>query len=338
MDIRLLSDDDIPQAKALWKEAFNDSDSFIEWYFDNKVLPGNSLGIFDSSLISVLHTIPYTLSIRNKPLKTAFIAGAATSNKRRNEGLMRILLKESIGLMKSRGILMTHLYPFKHSFYEKFGWASYSFVNRKTAENAYNTEGLEVKETDDINALSGLYNDMMSKFDGYVIRGEREWNWRIGELKSDGGRIAAVFKDGNLKAYMMFFCENDKIDVIETVYSDDYYIKTIFDYLLSSWHMKVEYFIPANPGNLSESYGMSRIVSAYDVLKEYGFEGILDSIRVEDGFAEWNNIGHGDKINISDLAVLICGGVTNRKNNANKLVQKFGYDFLNQNTCIFEAY
>ena len=39
VDIRLLEKEDIPQAKALWKEAFADSDAFINWYFAHKVLP-----------------------------------------------------------------------------------------------------------------------------------------------------------------------------------------------------------------------------------------------------------------------------------------------------------
>ena len=54
MDVRLLDNNDTEEAKALWKSAFGDSDDFIDTYFRNKIMPGNSLGIFDGGLKSVV--------------------------------------------------------------------------------------------------------------------------------------------------------------------------------------------------------------------------------------------------------------------------------------------
>jgi predicted acetyltransferase len=334
MGVSLLEPDDIPQARSLWKEAFGDTDEFIEWYFNNKVLPGNSIGVFDGGLISVLHMIPFTISIQKKPVASAFIAGAATSSRRRNEGHMRVLLYEALALLKSRGITMTHLYPFKHSFYENFGWAAYSYMHKLNSENAKSVSGVEIREDAGTEVFDSLYKKMMAGHDGYVIRGKREWEWRIGELKADGGRSAVACDGGEPKAYMLFFCEEDKIDVIETVYSDEYYIRPLLGFISEKWGKNIEYRIPAAWHENAEPFGMARIVDAERLLGFFGAEDMLDCIKIRDDFAGWNNIGSGKEISINEAAAMVHG--TTGKKVSGVMSGKGG--FLDQNACIFEEY
>ena len=182
-----MTEDDIPQAKTLWKAAFCDSDQFIDWYFDNKVLPGHSLGLFGRGLVSVVHMIPYAVRVQGKMLESAMIAGVATAANRRGEGLMKALLLESLALLKTRGILMTHLYPVRHAFYERFGWKTFSYVHKQNVGFTAQRSEAQVIETTDWRMLDTLYMQMMQSFDGYVIRGWREWRWRLDELAADGG-------------------------------------------------------------------------------------------------------------------------------------------------------
>jgi len=217
MDIRLLDSNDIDEAKALWKSAFGDSDALIDTYFENKITTHSSLGMFDNGLACVVHMLPYRIRVQGKEMMSSYIAGAATAQDRRKRGYMRIMLLESLRLMKMRGVLMTHLYPFKHSFYERFGWATYSYVNKPVVTIG---KKAEVRQTKDIGLLDALYQSMTRDYDGYVVRGEKEWKWRLSELFCDGGKAAVLIENDAPVAYMLYFFENNKAEVIEAVYGE----------------------------------------------------------------------------------------------------------------------
>ncbi len=346
MDIRLLSEADINGAKALWKEAFGDSDRYIDWYFANKVLPGNSVGVFDGRLVSALHMIPFEICVQGRPLQSAFIAGAATAKERQGQGLMRTLLLETLKLLRSRGVVMTHLYPFKHSFYENFGWATYSYVYQKKAKKQSGTDGVII-ETDDWRLLAPLYGAMMSRFDGYVIRREREWEWRVGEYMADGGKAALLVKNGTPAAYMIYYDNKGEAEVIETVCGNEDDLHPLLDHILKSGR-SASYFIPAAEPHDAVPYGteplvpycMARVADAQALLKAFGAEEILEHIRISDDFAGWNNIGEGKVIDAGTFAKIVhCGakGILSgeKRDNGSRSLEKV---FSSRVTCIFEQY
>lgn len=340
MDIRLLEGNDIPAAKSLWKQAFGDSDAFINMYFDDKVLPGNSLGLFDDGLISVVHMLPYKIRVQGRSLQSAFIAGAATDKDRRGEGHMRTMLLESLKLMRSRGILMTHLYPFKHSFYENFGWATYSYVQKKTIKSASSQITVNVKETADPELLHSLYQNMIRNLDGYVIRGEREWEWRLDDLFIDGGKVIALVKEDVPTAYMLYYIEDGKAEVIETVYSEEADAETMAEYLLTKGYDAVNYSLVTKDSGAT-AHGMARVVDAQALLREFGAECLLEDVQIVDDFVNWNNIGAdtGIKMTIGELAQLVHCGQVQGINDWNRLKYDCASEiFINRFACIFEQY
>lgn len=334
MDIRLLGEADIRGAKALWKEAFGDSDRFIDWYFANKILPGNSLGMFDERLVSAVHMIPVKICVQGKPLESAFIAGAATAKTRQGQGLMRSLLLETLKLLKSRGIAMTHLYPFRHGFYENLGWATYSYVYNKNVkiQSEYSTG--DAAEARDPRLLAPLYSNMMSRFDGYIIRDEREWQWRFEEHMADGGKAALLVKNSNPAAYMLYNSEGGRAEVIETVYNEEGDLHPLLGHILGKGHESVGYFVPATESQDAAPYGMARIVDIRALLKLFGAEEVLKHIRISDGFAGWNNAGEGMEIDIGAFAKMVHLGVTDASACINLLKKVFSP----RATCIFEQY
>lgn len=336
MDIRLLAPGEMPLAKALWKQAFGDSDAFIDWYFENKVPAGQSLGVFDGGLVSVVHMIPYTISVQHRPLKTAFIAGAATDRARRGEGLMRTLLRESLALMRRQGILLTHLYPFNHGFYERLGWAAYAHVHRQNVAASPQIRRAEVMETADASMLEPLYKKMMRHFDGYVVRTAREWEWRLGELKTDGGKAAVLIENDAAAAYMLYYKEAGTANVIETVYADEAFVGGLLAYLFSQGFQRVKYELPSD--RRGARHAMARVVDAQALLELFGAQSLLDNVSITDNLASWNNLGSGPKpMNVGELARLVhqgaerFGGYLGGSSELNAI-------FVPQTTCIFEAY
>ena len=339
MEVRLLIERDLISAKALWKQAFDDSDAFIDTYFKNKILPGNSIGLFDGGLISVVHMLPFRIRIMGKDLPTAYIAGAATAAAHRGAGHMRTLLFESLKLMRTRGIMMTHLYPFKHSFYEKFGWATYTYVRKITATRPRMHTAAHVVGTADAQLLAPLYTAMMQGCDGYVVRGPREWRWRLEELHSDGGRVIVLMKDTVPAAYMMVYETNGKAEAIETVYTDEADAAALADHLLMQGAKQVRYNLAAQ----GEAHGMARVIDAEALLKEFGAQALLKHVRIIDDFAPWNSIGppSAPEITAAQLAQLVhrgtaLHGIYEKKEH---LVKKCANIFFTpRKTCIFEEY
>lgn len=345
MDVRLLDENDISEAKALWKQAFNDSDAFIDWYFKNKISYGNSLGMFENGLVSVLHMIPFKICVQGRHLDSMFIVGAATAKKRRGEGLMRAVLLESLSLLRHRKILMTHLYPFKHSFYEKFGWATYSYVNKMSATHSVWQQGAEVFETTDYLVLDLMYRKMMRAFDGYVIRDKKEWLWRLGELASAGGRVAVVKKNDVPSAYMLYLPNNQKAEIVETVYSDKQDLSTLLAYILGQGYTRADYIIPAEKHRRAAPHGMARVVDANALLNAFGAEHLLEYVNIVDDFAKWNNISNiyaDQEMSIVELARIFHQGISLQPSEedyeTNILTNNLRNIFSHQNTCIFEAY
>jgi predicted acetyltransferase len=336
MDIRLLEKNETHLAKALWKQAFGDTDAFIDWYFANKVLPGQSIGIFDSGLVSILHMLPFTISVQHRALQSAFIAGAATDKSRRGEGLMRTLLRESLALMKRRGILLTHLYPFKHEFYERLGWAAYSHVRKQSITAASHSRRADVFETSDASLLEPLYNRMMRGFDGYVIRTQREWNWRLGELAVDGGKAAVLIENDAAQAYMLYYVKDGIVDVIETVYTDEAYVGGLLAWLFRQGYKKVKYYLPSD--RRGARHGMARVVDVQALLKAFDAYALLNHVSISDELAPWNNIEAGPlPMQVSELARLVHQGAVHFGNYMEGS-RELNNIFAPQTTCIFEAY
>jgi predicted acetyltransferase len=346
MDIRLLDKADIGAAKALWKQAFGDSDAFIDTYFRNKILPGQSLGLFDGALISVVHMLPFTVRVQGRDMPTAFIAGAATARDRRGEGHMRTLLFESLKLMRARGILMMHLYPFRHSFYEKFGWATYSYVHKKTLTQADGHAAADVVAAHDAAVLRPLYEAMMGACDGYIVRGEREWRWRLEELFSDGGSVVVLLKNNAPAAYMMYYLADGNAEAIETVYTDEADAAALAGHLLSAGAREVHYNLAAQSigteSGKAVPHGMARVVDAGALLEAFGAVKMLDDVSITDDFAPWNNIGRPGVKNMTSgqLAQYIHQGHFLHKHN--DAMRKTSYNegdyFSLRQTCIFEEY
>ena len=136
--------------------------------------------------------IPYKIRIQGRSLQSAYIAGAATAQDSRKRGLMKLLLHESLLLMRSRGIIMTHLYPFLHSFYEQFGWAAYSYVEKVVVTEGQKCEECGADERCQYTSFT-LSQHGSQLCDGYVIRTEREWKWRTDELYADGGKTYVLY-------------------------------------------------------------------------------------------------------------------------------------------------
>lgn len=108
--------------RDLWKEAFGDSDEFIDTFMKNIYSRENMLYIEkEKSIISMLHIIPFTFNCH----KAGYIYAVATRPKERGKGLASMLLERAIDVSQKKGMTALFTIPANEelrTFYSKFGF------------------------------------------------------------------------------------------------------------------------------------------------------------------------------------------------------------------------
>ncbi|MDR0393746.1 MAG: GNAT family N-acetyltransferase [Tannerella sp.] len=118
--------DDKQEVAALWQEIFQDSDEFVNLFFNRVYKPENTLVIKrDNRIISALHMVPYRIKIGHDIFPSAYVCGVCTLPSERGKGIMNTLMTEAMETMRQKGYLISTLIPAEpwlFDFYKKFGY------------------------------------------------------------------------------------------------------------------------------------------------------------------------------------------------------------------------
>ena len=113
---------DIPSLKALWKEAFLDTDDFIDLFFSLAFSEENSLSVYDNGeLVASLYWFDGKVGDK----KAAYIYGVATKKAQRGKGYSTALLKKCHELLKSEGYSAAILVPADEGLFNFYGRLGY---------------------------------------------------------------------------------------------------------------------------------------------------------------------------------------------------------------------
>ena len=84
------------QTKRLWKASFDDTDNFVELYFDRVFHTDINHTIeYEGRVVAALQAIPFLFKTGDKILKTAYLSGITTDADYRRQGIMRRLLDDT---------------------------------------------------------------------------------------------------------------------------------------------------------------------------------------------------------------------------------------------------
>lgn len=345
MEIRTLTEQDIPAAKQLWMDAFGDSGAFVRFYFEKKFDLKNSLGAFDEGdLAGDLTMQEMTVRLRCAELKTGFLAGCATRSDYRNRGIMRTLLHAQMEKMNEEGYALCHLHPFLHAFYRKFGWETVSFMNERSLRLPLPEKPLHENDFS-TDALLEKYRCFMASAEGCFLRSGREMEIRVGEHVNDGGKV--LCKE---EGYALYFVSQTELEVIELVWikgRPGEVIAPLGTYGLPVRFNVPDYYTGGAEGKTIE-YTMMRVVNAKRLFENLHFPGAYFSVCVRDDFCEWNNVSllvdcrEGKtricetqtadfEVDVRTLSQLVAGKTPE---NAGKLKEIF----TGQKTCFFNTY
>lgn len=197
MKNRYLSNEEKRACEGLWREAFfEDSDSFREYYFTEKVKTNQILvAKKDRQILSMIHRNPYQLNIKNQKVVCDYLVGVATKIENRGQGYMRSLLKQALLDMYQEDMPFCFLMPADRRIYEPFDFV-YVFDQPvwELKSRTKSKDWLEQEVTDEsAKEIADWMNEWLkARYEVFTWRDENYVKVLLKELKSENGSLKAL--------------------------------------------------------------------------------------------------------------------------------------------------
>ncbi len=170
-----------PQAAALWKEAFGDSEEYINFFFDNHSCV--CLTQCDNNeLCSMLFLIDGELN----NIKGCYLFAACTFKNRRGKGYMPMLLERAKKYAEEQGKGFIALVPAENwlfDYYGKFGYKTAFYVQ-------------QIDPNEDFKTDKDICFKWCDAHEGYINAESEKYG---SELKEKNGMLFTVYQNGKIK-------------------------------------------------------------------------------------------------------------------------------------------
>lgn len=239
------TDKALEQVWRLWKDCFQDTDEYMDFYFQWKMKDNVILGSYDEEkLVSMVQLNPYELSVQGEKTSSYYIVGVATDAQYRKRGLMRQLLTEAMNRMYEEEVPFTYLMPAKEAIYLPFDFRIVttqkryniqisSIVERKKEERlvaasiakdtAIRYQEFDVKDEELLQQLANFANERLSQTeDVFTTRNSFYYQRMMAELSVLEGGIIIAKQSERIKGYLAYDVEMGRIEVLESICEPEY--------------------------------------------------------------------------------------------------------------------
>jgi predicted acetyltransferase len=186
MEYRPIAPAELQQVWRADEYCFFTEEQDREW-FEHRMLPQYLRGMFDADgrLKAALANFPFTVLVEGARIGMGAVAGVASWPEYRREGNVGELMLHLLHEEKEKGVALSALYPFKQSFYRRYGWDVASAWLRHEiplSELAPYRRSEGVIERcfpgeEDWRVLAELYAAVAARRNGFVVR-ETESIWK----------------------------------------------------------------------------------------------------------------------------------------------------------------
>lgn len=348
MQIRTAIPTDTPKLKPLWQYCFGYSEPFLSWSFERNSIPANELVAEENGMIAASARIsPYAVSLCSQAVSAAYLSGICVAPQMRGRGLLRMMLGESISMMRGRGNVVSLVIPHDYNTFEKFGWRTCYFYKQYQLSPsdipAYSMGGRIVPYTlSDTNyePFQSVYSAFTSDKNGYIRRTAETWRLIMEDVLHNFGGHCVLFYDDNGQpcGYLLYLLHGSSLQVYELAYTNRLAYKSLMAYLKSHASQVDSISIKAPSSDLSHfdfcnsrsavslyPFVMARItdVRAALLIASNNFSGST-CLQVIDRFIPANSgtflVTHGDVqstdatadavLDIGTLSQLFCGALS----------------------------
>jgi len=325
MTIKRLDKEPKKNLQDLWGYCFDDPTEPTtkeDWdkYFDTLNL-GNSLGYYENGkLASTYVIIDYNMFVRGVLMRMGGIAAVATKPDQRKKGHVSVLLSESLKVMRENKQYISVLYPFKFSFYRRYGYincADFSWListprNILLPKDFHPLEIKEISHDESYELIHPIRKRIGQKFNFIIFDDAKNWKFHNLSKKS---KIYIIIENDENVGYFIYKRQKTKgrwdlrltfqnvvidsvraqltvLDFVKkhTDQNKDFQMnfhgdEPVFDYFDNLWD--------GDDFNYHESGGpMFRVIDIEKAIESLEFDEKLDAsftIKIDDEYASWNN-------------------------------------------------
>ncbi len=224
------------QIKHLWKEVFDDTDAFLNLYFEKMYRPEYCLEISnaDGKLCAALQMLPCAFRKNGETIPAAYIFAVMTAPDERNKGYMTQLINAAFDKLKQQGVALVTLIPQEEyliDVYRKYGFEQAFRVLREEVDlqcldSLPVTErrllsGVEVsRSTPTIVEAYDFYTDYYKNIDGIQVP-FAHFDFVCQSLINEGGAIISTKKENEITGLCLAHFIEDKLSAVDILANDD---------------------------------------------------------------------------------------------------------------------
>ncbi|HBG0934466.1 TPA: GNAT family N-acetyltransferase [Clostridioides difficile] len=311
MEIRYAKEEEIESIKEIWSYCFNDTESFMKYYFNDKYKSENTVVALDEGkIISSLQLNQYKLLLNSKVYNTSYVVGVSTLPEGRGAGYMNKVMKFTLNELYKKGQLVSILMPIDYRLYRRFGYEhcydqiEYT-INTDDLKN-FKSSGKMIKSNlSQIDDLIRIDRAFLNEVNGNVLKDEHYYENLFKEIQSEDGFL--YIHEGNEKdGYIVYFLQEGKMFVRELFYKNIDALKSMLKFIynhntqckivtISTPTIDKIRFILDNPKDSDikiKPFMMGRVINVKKFIEDIDIEKDINSsfnLLIEDKFIDENN-------------------------------------------------
>ncbi len=311
MEIRYAKEEEIESIKEIWSYCFNDTESFMKYYFNDKYKSENTVVALDEGkIISSLQLNQYKLLLNSKVYNTSYVVGVSTLPEGRGAGYMNKVMKFTLNELYKKGQLVSILMPIDYRLYRRFGYEhcydqiEYT-INTDDLKN-FKSSGKMIKSNlSQIDDFIQIDRTFLNEVNGNVLKDEHYYENLFKEIQSEDGFL--YIHEGNEKdGYIVYFLQEDKMFVRELFYKNIDALKSMLKFIynhntqckivtISTPTIDKIRFILDNPKDSDikiKPFMMGRVINVKKFIEDIDIENDINSsfnLLIEDKFIDENN-------------------------------------------------
>lgn len=264
-------------SKKLYKLCFDDSDEFLDFYFQKRYSEKNNITILQNNVtVAALQAIPYTINVFDKIIDISYLSAICTHPDFRKQGLMKKLLAKTYRQLFADGIYATFLIPaelwlfdvYKKNDYETIFFRSKTQINTSEFNIKNDCKIYEFAEANKNDAFT-YFNKKMSGRDCCVQHSFDDFEIVCQDIYNSNGIILIAECENKIAGISFATRINNDISVIEhfadTTEITNTLLKTIAQ---KTKNDNLLVFDLPQKHNI-EPFGMMRIINAEKMLTLY---------------------------------------------------------------------
>ena len=187
MKIKTANNEESNQVKKLWLKIFDDSNDFVNYFWDSLYNPNNNYILTEGG--EVLSSVQFwekKIVLQNRTVSMPMIFGVCTKESRQGEGLMSKIFEQVLPFLKQK--YSNVLIQAEHyEYYKKYNFQESVFKNIYGVKNNGDEKtSFSKNDFSKINTILEIYNKSLENYFGYSARNVQDMKHLLKMVRTNG--------------------------------------------------------------------------------------------------------------------------------------------------------